>query len=201
MVKLESIFLFFSCYLANMIKRVFASLFACWHSQQEKKRKIDSSLTTIKYLVIITKSSDGSGRPCKVFERRYAQYLFTKHIVPSLAPPNIEPEMDRYMGLIFIKKKSFISQHEYLRQEIDDIRRADIAYNAHPEDFPNHKTEYGYPDKFRCNYINLYKHHKLSRCAVKITAGDEFYCKRHGTEPNKHIQDYQKAVESLDTAE
>jgi len=134
----------------------------------------------------------------QVFERKYAQYLFTKHIMPSLDQESVSMEAERYMGLLFIKKKAFISQHEYLRQEIDDIRRADTAYNAHPEDFPNHKTEYGYPDKFRCNYIKLEKH-KLARCSTKITSGDEFYCKRHGTEPNKHIQDYQKAVASLES--
>lgn len=132
----------------------------------------------------------------QAFERRYASYLFTKYIMPSLAPDNIEMETERYMGLIFIKKRPFISQHEYLRQEIEDIRRADTVYNARPGDFPNHKTEYGYPDKFRCNYIKLDKH-KLSRCSIKITSGDEFYCKRHGTEPNKYMQDYQKAVASL----
>jgi hypothetical protein len=134
----------------------------------------------------------------QVFERRYAEYLFTKHIAHLLNPASIAQEEERYMGLLFIKKKQFISQHEYLRQEIEDIRRADIAYNAHPEDFPSYKTEYGYPDKVRCNYIKLDKH-KLSRCAVKITVGDEFYCKRHGTEPNKHMQDYKKAVDSLDS--
>lgn len=158
----------------------------------------------------------------KLFEEKYAKYLFTKLISRPLAEEetrsdlleeNDESSQDeqssvdadepvtysRYVNRLFIKKRAYITQHEVLVKELSDIANADKLYADNPDYYPTQYTEYGYPDEYRCNYIRKDSgKHKLYRCSKKIALpNSEYYCTKHIMEKNCFIDEYNKLASAL----
>lgn len=74
-------------------------------------------------------------------------------------------------------------------------RRANVDYAAGQKKFPSKKTNYGYPDEFRCNFIRQNKqYHK--RCQFK-SVNDEFYCQQHMDTPKKVLCEYERANDNV----
>lgn len=128
----------------------------------------------------------------QTIETQYATYLFAKYICDSQP---IHPEQhEKFMNTLFIKNKS-MSADNYLQIELAEIACATSEYNINPKLYPSKKTDHGYPDEFRCNFVKLDKIH-LKRCANK-TVDNEFYCVQHINIPNKYLRDYEKAIAEL----
>lgn len=126
-------------------------------------------------------------------EREYATYLFKKIVAPVIRDQLSEVET-KYMNTLFIKKKP-MSADSYLQMELDEITMANADYAEHPEKYPAKRTMHGYPDEYRCNYICQEKTH-FKRCSQK-SMDDEFYCAQHINTPNKHLREYERAVDAL----
>ena len=73
----------------------------------------------------------------------------------------------------FRNKPQTISQEEQILQDIEDINNADNVYERHPQ-YLNKitKTVYGYPDRYRCNYI-IQSKHKYRRCKAKVIINED----------------------------
>ena len=132
-------------------------------------------------------------------EREYATYLFKKKVVPVIREQQQSPEQlgeteTKYMNTLFIKKKS-MSADSYLQMELDEIAMANADYAENPDKYQSKRTMHGYPDEYRCNYISQEKTH-FKRCSQKSMDG-EFYCSQHINTPNKHLREYEKAVDAL----
>jgi hypothetical protein len=130
----------------------------------------------------------------QTIEQEYAVYLFAKYIKPTVALEAIEEHKTKYMNTLFIKKKP-MSADSHLQMELDEITRANADYAADPKAFPSKKTDHGYPDEFRCNFIKQDRSY-LKRCQSKAV-DDEFYCTQHMNMPNKLLREYEKAVNEL----
>lgn len=100
---------------------------------------------------------------------------------------------DAYLNKLFMFKKYHHSNIQQIKIELKEIESANQAYNEDPKCYLNKKTEFGYPDKFRCNFIR-YDKHKFSRCKCKITNDDpeNMFCTRHYLVENEHINEYLK---------
>lgn len=127
-------------------------------------------------------------------ERQYAAYIFAKYVKPTLTPAEQEEQETKCMNTLFIKKKPMTAD-SHLQLELDEIAHANADYAADPKAFPSKKTEHGYPDEFRCNFIRQEKTY-LKRCHAK-SVDNEFYCTQHMNIPNKHLREYEKAVSDL----
>lgn len=130
----------------------------------------------------------------QTIEKEYAVYLFAKYIKPTVAPEAIEEHETKFMNTLFIKKKPMTAD-SHLQLELDEITRANADYAADPKAFPSKKTDHGYPDEFRCNFIRQDRSY-LKRCQNKAVE-DEFYCTQHMNTPNKFLREYEKAVNEL----
>lgn len=130
----------------------------------------------------------------QIIEKEYATYLFSKYVKATLPPTNQEEQETKFMNTLFIKKKP-LTADSYLQLELDEIAHANEDYAADPKSFPSKKTEHGYPDEFRCNFIRQDKQY-LKRCQSKAI-DDEFYCQQHMNTPNKFLREYEKAVSDL----
>ena len=133
----------------------------------------------------------------QTIEKEYAVYLFTKYVKPTLitqSSTSQEEHESKFMNTLFIKKKP-MSADNWLQLELDEIAHANADYAADPKAFPSKKTDHGYPDEFRCNFIKQDKAY-LKRCQSKLVDG-EFYCQQHMNTPNKFLRDYEKAVNDL----
>ena len=100
---------------------------------------------------------------------------------------------ESFMNKIFLLKKGIESNLLELKNELKEIKLADEVYKNNPKHYINKKTEFGYPDKFRCNFIR-YNKHKYYRCKCKISGEDKdkMFCSRHYLEDNIHINNYIK---------
>lgn len=127
-------------------------------------------------------------------ERQYAAYIFAKYIKPTITSTEQEEQENKCMNILFIKKKPMTVDSQ-LQLELDEIAHANADYAADPKAFPSKKTEHGYPEEFRCNFIRQEKIY-LKRCHAK-SVDNEFYCTQHMNTPNKHLREYEKAVSDL----
>jgi hypothetical protein len=130
----------------------------------------------------------------QTIERQYAAYIFAKYVKPTISPTEQEEQETKCMNTLFIKNKP-MSADSYLQLELDEIAHANEDYAADPKAYPSKKTEHGYPDEFRCNFIRQEKTY-LKRCQSKAV-DDEFYCQQHMNTPNKFLREYEKAVSDL----
>lgn len=136
----------------------------------------------------------------QTIEKEYALYIYKKYITPTLVADQQtmcdtqDEHLSKFMNILFIKKKP-MSADNYLQMELDEIMHANEDYLADPKAFPNKKTDHGYPDEFRCNFIKQDKQY-LRRCQCK-SVDDEFYCSLHINTPNKFLREYENAVNDL----
>ena len=133
----------------------------------------------------------------QTIEKEYAAYLFSKYVKPTLLTQSEisqEEHESKFMNTLFIKKKHMTADN-WLQLELDEIAHANADYAADPKAFPSKKTDHGYPDEFRCNFIRQEKSY-LKRCQSKLVDG-EFYCQQHMNTPNKFLREYEKAVNDL----
>lgn len=154
-------------------------------------------------------------------ERTFGNYLFDKYIkskinIDGLLTHEIELKYtkakDTFKNEYFTIMPSFISQEEEIIKELEDITLANAIYIKHPEYKKNIiTTVYGYPDRYRCEFITVNKH-KFSRCKSKVyrdkllepdtTLTDDenndaqylYKCKKHLHIENKYIDDYHKLI-------
>jgi hypothetical protein len=134
-------------------------------------------------------------------ESQYADYLFAKYIEPAdlettELPTTPSPAKEKYINTMFIKPAKPLTLMESIKQEHNTIKRATELYTANPEHYKNCKTEYGFPDQFRCQYIT--KHNKyIARCALKKSADDINYCTRHKYSINAKAAEYLQLINQL----
>tara|TARA_B100001093_G_scaffold358496_1_gene343082 strand:- start:13 stop:618 length:606 start_codon:yes stop_codon:yes gene_type:complete len=152
---------------------------------------------------------------CNKFEMIIGKYIFNKYIYEikdkcdeNNGDKKIKKEKNKekndnsekkkltkedFMNKIFLLKKGIESNLLELKNELKEIKLADEVYKNNPKLYINKKTEFGYPDKFRCNFIR-YNKHKYYRCKCKISEDDKdkMFCSRHYQEDNIHINNYIK---------
>ena len=90
---------------------------------------------------------------------------------------------EEFMDKIMPHKVGKLAQDDIVREELETIARADECYEDDPELYPDKRTEYGYPDQFRCNFI-IYRRNRFSRCSNVISKEDpdDLYCCKHSSE-------------------
>lgn len=157
-------------------------------------------------------------------ERTFGNYIFEKYIKPKINLDGLlqkeQEQKIKETKLNFDKeyysiKPQTITQEQQLKVELKDIKRANEEYEKNPlykEKIT--KTVFGYPDRFRCEFIILGKH-KLHRCKSKVFRDKEietdedltkaeiideqclYVCKKHLHMENKYAKEYQKLIEKI----
>jgi hypothetical protein len=106
----------------------------------------------------------------------------------------------------YYTKKALITQDDIIKKDISDMRKANILYLKYPElDITRTKTDFGYPNKYRCNFIRINKH-KMLRCKNKIADTDDntndglnscIMCSKHLYSDNTYREQYYKLYNKL----
>ncbi len=143
-------------------------------------------------------------------ERNMAKYLFKKYLVPSNTSEStdqIRTRREIFLQELFPTRPEIIEQTDELDAELDTISRATAEYARCPEDYPTGRTQWGYPDSLRCNYIS-YVRHRFTRCACKIsTIGNTSqslqshpFCAKHLAQDNPHQTEYNRLANTINLA-
>tara|TARA_B100000927_G_C16284840_1_gene397076 strand:- start:64 stop:726 length:663 start_codon:yes stop_codon:yes gene_type:complete len=134
--------------------------------------------------------------PLSKFEKSVAVSIYDKYFKNNyLLKENKELKIDKndFMNKLFMPKQSIHTNIDELKIELDKIEKANKAYEANPALYKNKKTEYGYPDKYRCMYIRYDKHkYYRCKCGVSNDDPDKTFCSRHYLIDNYHINEYLK---------
>ena len=167
-------------------------------------------------------------------EKAFGDYLFQKYIIPQIIN-NLEQEnhleqknnieidkdeiikqhKDKFDKEYYTTKRNFITQENIIKRDLHDITKAEDIYDKYEKFSKNiMKTGYGFPDRYRCEYIIL-KNHKLHRCKNKVfkdkeievdadATNDEineqqhlYHCKKHLGITNTHLIPYNKLLEQI----
>jgi hypothetical protein len=105
----------------------------------------------------------------------------------------------------YYTKKALITQDDIIKKDISDMRKANILYLKYPElDITRTKTDFGYPSKYRCNFIRISKH-KMLRCKNKISDTNDdnnglnscIMCSKHIYSDNIYREQYYKLYNKL----
>ena len=158
-------------------------------------------------------------------ERTFGDYLFYKYIKPNInldglnekeKYDKIKDEKEKFNKEYFLTKPQTISQEQQIINEINDIKQANKIYET-DEKYSNKiiKTVYGYPDRYRCEYI-MVKNHKLTRCKCKVLKDKEidtdmtasineinddlhlYKCSKHINSDNKYSNEYYELVKKVE---
>jgi hypothetical protein len=158
------------------------------------------------------------------FEKKYGEYLFYKYIKPNICinglntieiQNKITEQYKNFVKEYFSIKPQIISQEEQLIKELKDIKRADEIYIKYSK-YANKilKTVYGFPNRYRCEFIIMNKH-KLQRCKNKVFKDNNiciddctnindinneqhlFLCKKHINDNNIYAKEYYELVNKL----
>lgn len=115
-------------------------------------------------------------------EKTFGEYLFTTYVLPKLnldcfskleRDKKIKEALYNFNKEFFRNKPQTISQKEQVLNDIDDLEAAENVYERYPQYSDKvTKTVYGYPDRYRCNYIILSKH-KYHRCKAKVAVDED----------------------------
>jgi len=136
-------------------------------------------------------------------ETKVAKYIFNSYIKGNNITFNGEEKQltsKEFMSKLFLKSNGLITQYELLKEEIDNISKADEDYLSNPDKYEKtQKTTYGYPDEYRCHHI-IYKKHKFIRCCNKIDEenGGDMFCIYHWDSINPYEDEYNKLVNTLE---
>ena len=140
--------------------------------------------------------------PLSKFEKAVAVSIYDKYFKNnSLFKENKELKIDKkdFMNKLFMPKQSVHTNIDELKIEFDKIEKANKAYEANPTLYKNKKTEYGYPDKYRCMYIRYDKHkYYRCKCGVSNDDPDKTFCSRHYLIDNSHINEYLKLKSEIE---
>ena len=140
--------------------------------------------------------------PLSKFEKAIAVSIYDIYFKNnSLLKENKELQIDKkdFMNKLFMPKQSIHTNIDELKIELDKIEKANKVYEANPTLYKNKKTEYGYPDKYRCMYIRYDKHkYYRCKCGVSNDDPDETFCSRHYLIDNCHINEYLKLKSEIE---
>lgn len=111
-------------------------------------------------------------------------------------------DRSEFIDKIIPHKVGKLSQDDIVLEELETISRADECYADDPELYPDKRTEYGYPDQFRCNYI-IYRRNRFNRCSNMISKDDpdNLYCCKHSSEYCEYADSYNQIKERLATVD
>jgi hypothetical protein len=171
----------------------------------------------IKILSLLAKNIRG-------VERTFGDYLFNTYVLSKInldglskeeKQKKIKESKKKFENDFYCTKPQTISQKDQIIKDIEDIEMADDIYENNPEyEIKVNKTIYGYPDRYRCEYIILSKH-KYHRCKAKVMLNEEYAktvdkdidieerndfiyeycCSHHFNMKNEHLTEYNKLVE------
>jgi hypothetical protein len=115
-------------------------------------------------------------------EKSFGEYLFNTYVLPKInldgfckeeRDKKLKEERDNFNKEFFRNRPQTISQREQILQDVEDLEEADSVYERYPKYADKvTKTVYGYPDRYRCDYIILSKH-KYHRCKAKVAVDED----------------------------
>lgn len=121
----------------------------------------------------------------------------------NTAASNNDKLYKEFSTRFYYTKKTLITQDDIIKKDISDMRKANILYLKYPElDITKTKTDFGYPNKYRCNFIRISKH-KMLRCKNKISDTDNdgviscIMCTMHLYSDNTYRDQYYKLYNKL----
>ena len=126
----------------------------------------------------------------QLLEKQYVDYLYRKYVNTNESARDTEED---YINKVFITLAEMT-----IKNELDEIRRATELYDENPDRYPALKTEFGYPDAFRCKHICCQKN-KYWRCKQKKNKGDADYCTQHLVIPNTYAETYRQVCIKVST--
>ena len=124
-------------------------------------------------------------------EMGYADYLYRKYVSPA---EDADAAGRDYMNKVFMSLAELT-----IKNELAELRRATEVYEEDPKRYPALKTEFGYPEVFRCKHICFHKN-KYWRCKQKKNKGDADYCTIHLHVANTHEGVYHQMCVKAATA-
>jgi hypothetical protein len=126
------------------------------------------------------------------FENAVVRYIHKKYKVGKEKNITLKDFRKEIFG---IKRPRIIYQDDITKRELEMIHKANIAYceakrqfNSNEIDKLNAKTEYGYPDSLRCNFIINHKNNFI-RCKNKIDEHSDC-CLKHCKTENFYYEKY-----------
>jgi|TARA_Y100000389_G_C17347392_1_gene456566 hypothetical protein len=143
-----------------------------------------------------------NAKQIRKIETTVTKYIFNSYIKGKNIIINGDEKQltsKEFMDKIFLKSNGLITQDELLKEEIDNISKADEDYLLNLDKYKKtHKTVYGYPNEFRCHHI-IYKKNKFIRCSNKIDEenGGDMFCIQHWDSINPYEDEYNKLVNTL----
>jgi len=146
--------------------------------------------------MIQVNSQNGLAAVVHRLETQLANQIYDKYFT-ELHKTN--SDKSEFMDKIMPHKVGKLSQDDTVREELETIARADECYEDDPDLYPDKRTEYGYPDQFRCNFI-IYRRNRFSRCSNVISKEDpdDLYCCKHSSEYCEYADAYAKIKERLE---
>ena len=130
-------------------------------------------------------------------ENRIIRYMFLKYIKKDNSDnEDDEVNYQEYKKKIYgLHRLRIQDQSTIIKKELFEIKKANKIYNKSLKDVTQEtieETEYGFPDKLRCNFI-VNKKNNLSRCKQKIYNDDPVkyeFCSRHCNSDNIYLGKY-----------
>ncbi len=131
-------------------------------------------------------------------ETQVANQIYAKYFAEQPIACNDKSE---FMDTVMPHKVGKLSQDDMVREELETIALADECYTDDPDLYPDKRTEYGYPDQFRCNFI-IYRRNRFGRCSNVISKEDpdDMYCCKHSSEYCEYADEYAAIKERLEAA-
>ena len=144
------------------------------------------------------KPMDGLAGVVHRLETQVANQIYTKYFAELSATYGDKTD---FMDKIMPHKVGKLTQDDIVREELDAIAHADECYEDDPDLYPDKRTEYGYPDQFRCNFI-IYRRNRFNRCSNVISKEDpdDLYCCKHSSEYCEYAGEYETIKERLEAA-
>jgi hypothetical protein len=145
-------------------------------------------------------SQNGLAAVVHRLETQLANQIYTKYFTGLDTQTTLTlVDKSEFMDKIMPHKVGKLSQDDTVREELETIARADECYEDDPDLYPDKRTEYGYPDQFRCNFI-IYRRNRFSRCSNVISKEDpdDLYCCKHSSEYCEYADAYAKIKERLE---
>lgn len=141
-------------------------------------------------------SKNGLAAVVHRLETQVANQIYAKYFAEQV---NICGGKTEFMDKIMPHKVGKLSQDDMVREELETIALADECYADDPELYPDKRTEYGYPDQFRCNFI-IYRRNRFGRCSNVISKEDpdDMYCCKHSSEYCEYADEYAAIKERLE---
>jgi hypothetical protein len=132
-------------------------------------------------------------------ENKIIKHMYKKYNVEEKKKISLEDFKKQIIG---IKRPRIIYQNDITKKELEQIQKANVEYYVLKKQLKmgeinhiNEKTDFGYPDILRCNFIINHKNNFI-RCKNRIFETSEC-CLKHYKKENFYYEKYLQICKEL----